>query len=89
MDVRPSHITPFSGPANQAQDDGSLFNGLQTIDEWQEYFGHPSGNLLGLMNSAALFPGLIMPYFAEKIADRFGRRWAVWGGVVFNVQHYQ
>ncbi|KAL2838637.1 general substrate transporter [Aspergillus pseudoustus] len=65
--------------------DGSLFNGLQTIDAWQEYFGHPSGNLLGLMNSAALFPGLIMPYFAEKIADRFGRRWAVWGGVVFNV----
>ncbi|KAE9570491.1 Lactose permease [Colletotrichum fructicola] len=65
--------------------DGSLFNGLQTIDAWQNFFGHPKGNLLGLMNSAALFPGLISPYFAELIANRFGRRWAVWIGVLINI----
>jgi MFS family permease len=71
------------------QDDGSLFNGLQTIDAWQEYFGHPSGNLLGLMNSAALFPGLIAPFFAEILADRFGRRWAVIIGSLINVSLVQ
>ncbi|KAH0421464.1 hexose transporter protein [Colletotrichum camelliae] len=65
--------------------DGSLFNGLQTIDAWQNFFGHPKGNLLGLMNSAALFPGLISPYCAELIANRFGRRWAVWIGVLINI----
>lgn len=65
--------------------DGSLFNGLQTIDAWQNFFGHPKGNTLGLMNSAALFPGLISPYFAELIADRFGRRYAVWLGIIINI----
>ncbi|EXJ77306.1 hypothetical protein A1O3_10464 [Capronia epimyces CBS 606.96] len=64
--------------------DGSLFNGLQTIDAWQEFFHHPKGNTLGLMNSAALFPGLVAPYFAEMIASRFGRRWAVWTGIAIN-----
>ncbi|KAH7127621.1 hexose transporter protein [Dactylonectria macrodidyma] len=65
--------------------DGSLFNGLQTIDAWQDYFGHPKGNTLGLMNSAALFPGLVSPFIAERIAHRWGRRWAVWIGVWINV----
>lgn len=65
--------------------DGSLFNGLQTIDAWQKFFAHPTGNTLGLMNSAALFPGLISPYFAELIADRLGRRYAVWTGIIINI----
>ncbi|ETS78620.1 hypothetical protein PFICI_10682 [Pestalotiopsis fici W106-1] len=65
--------------------DGSLFNGLQTIDAWQTFFDHPTGNTLGLMNSAALFPGLISPYIAEQIATRWGRRWAVWIGVWINI----
>jgi hypothetical protein len=64
-----------------------LFNGLQTIDAWQEFFGHPTGNTLGLMNSAALFPGLISPYFSELIANRWGRRWAVWVGIWINVSY--
>ncbi|KAF4907643.1 Lactose permease [Colletotrichum viniferum] len=65
--------------------EGSLFNSLWTIDAWQNFFGYPKGNLLGLMNPAALFPGLMSPYFAELIANRFGRRWAVWIGVLINI----
>ncbi|KIW22087.1 uncharacterized protein PV07_12504 [Cladophialophora immunda] len=65
--------------------DGSLFNGLQTINSWQTFFSHPKGNTLDLMNSAALFPGLVSPYFAEVIASRWGRRYAVWVGIFINV----
>ncbi|KAI1075959.1 general substrate transporter [Whalleya microplaca] len=65
--------------------DGSLFNGLQTIDAWQEFFDHPTGNLLGLMNSSALLPSLISPLFADIIAHRWGRRWAIWTSVAINI----
>ena len=37
------------------------------------------------MNSAALFPGLVSPYFAELIARQWGRRYAVWTGILINV----
>ncbi|KAJ5379853.1 uncharacterized protein N7496_002281 [Penicillium cataractarum] len=65
--------------------DGSLFNGLQTIPAWLEFFDYPSSNKLGLMNSAALFPGLVAPYFSERIATKWGRRYAIWLGIVINV----
>lgn len=32
--------------------DGSLMNGLQSLEQWKEYFGHPTGGLLGLVNAA-------------------------------------
>lgn len=31
--------------------DGSMMNGLQTLDNWQEYFDYPTGGLLGLFNA--------------------------------------
>ncbi|KAJ6028316.1 hypothetical protein N7540_003892 [Penicillium herquei] len=65
--------------------DGSLFNSLQTIDQWTTFFRHPNSNTLGLMNSAALFPGLIAPYFSERIATKWGRRYSIWVGIAFNV----
>lgn len=66
-------------------DDGSLFNSLQTIDQWENFFGHPSSNTLGIMNSAALFPGLVAPYFSERLSNKWGRRSAIWVGIAFNV----
>lgn len=29
--------------------DGSLLNGLQTMNQWSDYFGNPSGSRLGLL----------------------------------------
>ena len=31
--------------------DGSMMNGLQTLDQWVAYFGTPTGGTLGLFNA--------------------------------------
>lgn len=31
--------------------DGSMMNGLQTLDQWRNYFGNPQGSTLGLFNA--------------------------------------
>lgn len=31
--------------------DGSMMNGLQTLELWQEYFNEPKGSLLGIFNA--------------------------------------
>lgn len=31
--------------------DGSMMNGLQSLDTWYAYFGNPDGTWLGLMNA--------------------------------------
>ncbi|KAG8726292.1 hypothetical protein FRC11_000420, partial [Ceratobasidium sp. 423] len=31
--------------------DGSMMNGLQSVDEWKEYFDHPTSKELGLFNA--------------------------------------
>jgi hypothetical protein len=33
--------------------DGSMMNGLQSLDLWEEYFGHPQGGLLGVSHVVA------------------------------------
>jgi hypothetical protein len=51
--------------------DGSMMNGLQSLDTWNSYFGNPSGTWLGLMN--AVMPlGVVRthresPYWAETL----------------------
>jgi hypothetical protein len=40
-------------------DDGSLFNSLQAIDQWQEYFNYPTGNILGLAGAALYLPSVL------------------------------
>ncbi|KAH7231499.1 general substrate transporter, partial [Fusarium solani] len=59
---------------------GSLFNGLQSIDQWQAYFNHPDPVTLGVMNSAGFLPGFIASFFGDRVAHFFGRRWSVWVG---------
>lgn len=68
-------------------DDGSLFNGLQSIDEWQEYFGHPDGKTLGLMNSAGFLPGVVASFCSDRFGNIFGRRPTVWIGTLIVVSY--
>jgi hypothetical protein len=70
-------------------DDGSLFNGLQSIDQWQAYFNHPDPVTLGLMNSAGFLPGFIASFFGDRVAHFFGRRWSVWVGSAVVVRAYR
>ncbi|KAJ5379847.1 uncharacterized protein N7496_002275 [Penicillium cataractarum] len=58
--------------------DGSLFNGLQSISEWTEYFNHPSSTILGLMNSAGFLPGCLASFFGDAMQHFFGKRTTVW-----------
>ncbi|KAF7554681.1 hypothetical protein G7Z17_g2737 [Cylindrodendrum hubeiense] len=57
--------------------DGSVLNGLQAVDLWNEHYGNPEGAILGVI-SASLAIGTaagvpIMPY----LNDHFGRKFCV------------
>jgi len=57
--------------------DGSMMNGLQTLDQWAVYFNHPQGGTLGLFNAIQSIGGLLALPFAALISDRLGRRNAI------------
>ncbi|KAG7089581.1 hypothetical protein E1B28_011248 [Marasmius oreades] len=54
--------------------DSSLVNGLQILPDWQEFFGHPSGKVLGLINSAQNIGGFIGLPMTPFASDILGRR---------------
>ncbi|KAF4922616.1 Lactose permease [Colletotrichum viniferum] len=60
--------------------DGAMMNGLQTIEQWRGYFGHPSAPILGTMN--AVYPiGKIMGLVPVTwLADKYGRKTPMWIG---------
>ncbi|GME23976.1 putative hexose transporter protein [Neofusicoccum parvum] len=62
--------------------DGSLLNGLQTMDPWQEYFGHPTSARLGLFTAIQNIGGFVALFFSSYAADLFGRRIGVVIGLV-------
>lgn len=60
--------------------DGSMLNGLQSLDSWQQYMGHPTGHILGALSNGNTF-GVILSFpVAPYINDRFGRRIGVFLG---------
>lgn len=54
--------------------DGSMMNGLQTLSYWRNYFGNPSGSILGLFNASMSLGSLIGLFFVPPLIDRFGRK---------------
>ncbi|PSN60742.1 general substrate transporter [Corynespora cassiicola Philippines] len=54
--------------------DGSLLNGLQTMDPWQDYFGHPKGARIGLFTAMQNVGAICALPFSAFISDKFGRR---------------
>ncbi|KAK1625704.1 general substrate transporter [Colletotrichum phormii] len=65
--------------------DGSLLNGLQTIENWRAYFNHPSGSTLGLFTAIVNIGGFSALFFSPYIADYYGRRIATAIGIVILV----
>ncbi|KAI8168761.1 Lactose permease [Colletotrichum sp. SAR 10_70] len=65
--------------------DGSLLNGLQTMQSWQSYFDHPTGSRLGIFGAMPGFGGLFVLLFAPYIADGLGRKTGTAVGCVFVV----
>lgn len=54
--------------------DGSLLNGLQTMEQWRGYFDHPTGAQLGLFTAIQNVGAVCALPFSSYIADFFGRR---------------
>ncbi|KAL5343418.1 hexose transporter protein [Aspergillus crustosus] len=54
--------------------DGSMMNGLQSVEGWRTYFGEPKGATLGLFNAAYPIGGLVATPFISFVNDGFGRR---------------
>ncbi|KAF5962403.1 lactose permease [Fusarium bulbicola] len=57
--------------------DGSMMNGLQSVEPWRQYFGEPKGSTLGLFNAAYPMGGLVAIPFLSFVSDTFGRRSAL------------
>lgn len=62
--------------------DGSLLNGLQTMDQWRDYFGDPNGARLGLFTAIQNIGALTALPLSPYAADWFGRRVGVAIGIV-------
>ncbi|KUJ16312.1 general substrate transporter [Mollisia scopiformis] len=62
--------------------DGSLLNGLQTMDPWQAYFNNPTGSKLGLITAIQQIGAICALFFSSYIADLFGRRIGVCTGLM-------
>ncbi|KAK1235083.1 hypothetical protein PQX77_001702 [Marasmius sp. AFHP31] len=60
--------------------DSTLFNGLQSMPQWNAYFDTPSGKRLGLIMASMYFPQLVTTPIAAWISDSFGRKKAAWIG---------
>lgn len=65
-------------PSTNSGYDGSLLNGLQSLDQWASFFGYPKGIRLGLLTAGIFFGNLIATLrVADVISDRFGRKVAI------------
>ncbi|KAF4453135.1 hypothetical protein F53441_4132 [Fusarium austroafricanum] len=54
--------------------DGSMLNTSQAMDDWQNYFGHPKGSKLGILNAIYQIGSIASFPFAPFMADHFGRK---------------
>ncbi len=57
--------------------DGSMMNGLQSLQQWQDAFGHPSGSKLGLLGAIQNVGALASIPIAPWLADTYGRRTSI------------
>jgi len=54
--------------------DGSMMNGLQTLDQWKKAFNNPTGGTLGLLNCIQQVGSLAATPLAPYATDGVGRR---------------
>lgn len=65
--------------------DGSMLNGLQSIDAWHSKMGNPTGHILGALSNGTIFGGLLAIPIAAYVSDRFGRWWSIMVGEIITV----
>ncbi|KAH8806007.1 general substrate transporter [Xylogone sp. PMI_703] len=62
--------------------DGSMLNGMQSLPQWQKYFGRPTGTRLGAMTFGPSGGTLISVLVSSQLCDRLGRRYPICIGSV-------
>lgn len=62
--------------------DGSMMNGLQSLDQWEDSFNHPHGSRLGLLSAIQNIGGLAAYPFSPYVSDGIGRRPAILFGAI-------
>ncbi|PPQ64206.1 hypothetical protein CVT24_008624 [Panaeolus cyanescens] len=65
--------------------DGSMINGLQSVQDWEEFFNFPKGGKLGLFNAIQNIGSLCAYPFAPYVTDGLGRRSTIWLGAAIMV----
>ncbi|KAF9269876.1 general substrate transporter [Marasmius fiardii PR-910] len=62
--------------------DGSMMNGLQSLNQWKTAFNFPSDSMLGLLNAIQNIGSLAAYPFAPYVSDGLGRRLAILLGAI-------
>ena len=60
--------------------DSSMLNGMQSLPQWEKYFGKPTGTRLGAMTFGPNGGTLISVLVSSQLCERFGRRYPICGG---------
>ena len=57
-------------------------NGLQSVNNWKQYFNNPSGGELGLLNAIQNIGSLAAYPIAPYVSDGLGRRASIFTGAL-------
>ena len=60
--------------------DGSMLNGLQSMSQWQDFFGSPTGTRLGSLSNGVIFGQILAFPIAPWLCDHTGRRFPIFFG---------
>jgi MFS family permease len=60
-------------------------NGVQSLHQWREYFGHPAGSMLGLVNAAQSIGCVLALPFVGTLSDKYGRKPILLAGTILIV----
>lgn len=59
-----------------------MMNGLQSLPRWKDYFGNPTGSVLGVVNAAQSFGSVISLPFIGFLSDWIGRKRTLLSGAL-------
>jgi MFS family permease len=57
-------------------------NGLQSLEQWREYFGYPAGAMLGFINAAQSLGSVFALPLVGWFSDKFGRKPILLAGIL-------
>lgn len=62
---------------------GAMMNGLQTLEQWRNYFNHPQSALLGTINAVYPIGKILVLFPCTWLSDKYGRKCPMFVGFIF------